>query len=54
MPLGQHDLRQMDTDSLKSLSHEALLAVSERLLHDLKEAHERLAQDPSDGLETAQ
>jgi transposase len=45
MHLGQHDLCQMDLDYLRSLSHEALLIVSERLLQDLKEAHERLAQD---------
>jgi transposase len=47
MHLGQYDLCQMDFDYLRSLSHEALLAVSERLLQDLKEAHERLAQDPT-------
>jgi hypothetical protein len=47
MHLGQHDLCQMDFDYLRSLSPEALVAVSERLLQDLKEAHERLAQDPT-------
>jgi transposase len=47
MHLGQHDLCQMDLDYLRSLSHEVLIAVSERLLQDLKEAHERLAQDPT-------
>jgi transposase len=47
MHLSPRDLRQMDMDYLKSLSHEALLVVSERLLHDLKDAHERLAQDPT-------
>jgi transposase len=47
MHLGQHDLCQMDLDYLRSLSHEALIAVSERLLQDLKEARERLAQDPT-------
>jgi hypothetical protein len=44
--LSRHDLLQMDDEYLESLSEKELLSVSQRLLHDLKEVHERLNQNP--------
>lgn len=46
MRLSPHDLEQMDEAYLRSLELEALRAVSERLLQDLKELYERLHQTP--------
>jgi transposase len=42
--LSRHDLEQMDEAYLRQLTPEQLLAVSARLLHDVKELHERLNQ----------
>ncbi len=47
MKLTDNDLRQIDEAYLRSLSREQLETVSERLLADLKEARERLNQNPS-------
>ena len=47
MLLSDYDLRQIDEIYLKSLSSDEVLGVSIRLLHDLKEARERLNQNPS-------
>jgi transposase len=44
--LSRHDLLQMDDAYLESLSEAELLSVSQRLLNDLKEVHERLNQNP--------
>jgi transposase len=46
MLLNDHDLRQIDETYLKSLGHEEVIRVSLRLLKDLKEARERLNQNP--------
>jgi transposase len=43
--LTDHDLLQLDRDTLSRLDEEALRRLSERLLDDLKEAHDRLNQD---------
>lgn len=46
MLLSDHDLRQIDAMYLESLDSEALIEVSIRLLNDLKEARDRLNQNP--------
>jgi transposase len=46
MLLSDHDLRQIDEMYLKSLCSEDLIGVSIRLLNDLKEAKDRLNQNP--------
>ena len=46
MLLNDHDLRQIDETYLKSLGLEEVIRVSLRLLKDLKEARERLNQNP--------
>lgn len=46
MKLLNHDLRQMDDAYLDSLDIDRLRAVSKKLLTDLKEARERLDQNP--------
>lgn len=46
MLLNDHDLRQIDETYLRSLEPEELIRVSIRLLKDLKEARERLNQNP--------
>ena len=46
MHLCKHDLLQMDDEWLKRLPAELLLEVSRRLLHDVKELHDRLNQNP--------
>jgi len=43
--LTNHDLLQLDRDTLSRLDEEALRRLSERLLDDLKEARDRLNQD---------
>jgi transposase len=47
MLLKNHSLRQIDEAYLRSLSHEALVRLSTKLVSDLKEARERLNQSPS-------
>lgn len=47
MLLNDHDLRQINAQYLKSLGSAELLGVSIRLLNDLKEARERLNQNPN-------
>jgi transposase len=47
MHLSDHSLRQLDEAYLRGLEEEALRGLSVRLLEDLKEAHERLNQTPS-------
>jgi hypothetical protein len=47
MQLSRHDLAQLDEAYLAGLQEPSLRALSLKLLADLKEAHERLAQDPS-------
>ncbi len=47
MLLKNHSLRQIDEAYLRSLSHEALVGLSTKLVSDLKEARERLNQSPS-------
>jgi transposase len=47
MLLQKHGLRQIDEAYMRSLSHEDLMKLSTKLLSDLKEAHERLDQNPS-------
>lgn len=46
MKLSQHDLQQLDEDAVCRLSEAALRHLSLTLLADLKEARERLAQNP--------
>lgn len=46
MKLSQHDLQQLDEDALRRLPEAALRHLSLTLLADLKEARERLAQNP--------
>ena len=46
MHLSRHDLSQMDDEYLASLGIDVLRRVSGRLLSDLKEAHDRLNQNP--------
>ena len=45
--LSNHDLLQIDNTYLESLSLSELLFVSKKLLTDLKEAHDRLNQNPT-------
>ncbi len=47
MQLSDHDLKQLDEEYLRSLSAEPLRTLSSKLLSDLKEAHDRLNQNPS-------
>ena len=46
MLLNDHDLRQIDEPYLKSLGFDEVISVSLRMLKDLKEARERLNQNP--------
>lgn len=46
MKLSPHDLQQLDEDAVRRLPEEALRHLSLSLLADLKEARERLAQNP--------
>ncbi len=46
MKLSDHDLLQLDEEYLTSLGSDALLAVSRKLLSDLKESRERLNLTP--------
>lgn len=46
MKLSDHDLLQIDEEYLSSLSSDALLSLSRKLLLDLKESRERLNQTP--------
>ena len=47
MRLSRDDLAQLDDTYLAGLEEASLRALSVRLLADLKEAHERLEQNPS-------
>ena len=47
MQLSDHDLKQLDEDYLRSLPAEPLRTLSSKLLSDLKEAHDRLNQNPT-------
>jgi transposase len=47
MHLSNYDLQQLDEDYLRGLSPEQLQSLSGKLLADLKEAHDRLNQNPS-------
>lgn len=47
MHLSAHDLKQMDEEWLQRLPPEMLLAVSKRLLADVKHLQDRLNQNPS-------
>ncbi len=47
MNLTEHDLQQLDEEYISSLSYEQLLALSVKMLLDLKESHERLNLNPS-------
>lgn len=47
MHLDDHDLKQLDEEYLLSLSPVQLQTLSTKLLADLKEAHDRLNQNPS-------
>lgn len=47
MKLSQHDLQQLDEDTLRQLPEAVLRPLSVSLLADLKEARERLAQNPT-------
>ena len=47
MQLSPHDLSQLDDTSLAGLEEGPLRVLSVKLLADLKEAHERLAQNPT-------
>lgn len=47
MHLSRHDLVQLDDAYLGGLDEASLRALSARLVADLKEAHERLEQNPS-------
>jgi len=47
MHLSDHDLKQLDEDYLRGLPAESLRSLSGKLLADLKEAHDRLNQNPS-------
>jgi len=47
MHLSNHDLQQLDEDYLRGLSPEQLQSLSGKLLADLKEARDRLNQNPS-------
>jgi len=47
MQLSDQDLKQLDEEYLRSLSAKQLQRLSSKLLSDLKEAHDRLNQNPS-------
>lgn len=47
MQLSDHDLKQLDEEYLHSLPAEPLRTLSSKLLSDLKEAHDRLNQNPT-------
>jgi transposase len=47
MQLSDHDLKQLDDAYLGRLPTESLRGLSLKLLADLKEARERLNQNPS-------
>ena len=47
MRLSPHDLRQLDEDVIAALDEAALRVLAVNLLADLKEAHDRLAQNPA-------
>lgn len=47
MHLSDHSLGQLDADYLQRLEVESLRGLSLRLLEDLKEARERLGQNPT-------
>jgi len=47
MHLDDHDLKQLDEEYLRSLPAKQLQTLSSKLLSDLKEAHDRLNQNPS-------
>jgi len=47
MRLSEHDLRQLDEAAIEALEEAPLRALAVTLLADLKEAHDRLGQDPS-------
>nr|WP_160162718.1 hypothetical protein [Magnetococcus marinus] len=47
MKLSDHDLLQIDEEYLSSLSSAELLAVSRKMLEDLKESRERLNRTPN-------
>lgn len=47
MRLSPHDLRQLDEPVIASLSEVALRVLAMNLLADLKEAHDRLGQNPA-------
>lgn len=46
MRLSEHDLRQLDQAAIDALDEEPLRALTLVLLNDLKDAHDRLRQDP--------
>jgi len=46
MQLSEYDLKQLDDETLRSLQAEALRTLSTKLLADLKEARDRLNQNP--------
>ena len=46
MLVSDGDLRKLDDAHLKALSHEQLLELSMQLSRDLKEARDRLNQNP--------
>lgn len=46
MRLTEHDLRQMNNEYILSLPHKELTAVAINLLNDLKDARDRLNQNP--------
>ena len=47
MQLTPHDLMQLSEHYLESLSPDGLCNISKKLLADLKEAHDRLNQNPN-------
>ncbi len=46
MQLSEHDLKQLDEQTIRSLQAERLRTLSLKLLADLKEARDRLNQSP--------
>ena len=47
MEVTNHSLSQITAETLDKLSHDELLYLSNKLLKDLKEARDRLNQNPS-------
>jgi len=47
MHFSDHDIMQLDDDYLHGLPVDPLRSLSKKLLADLKEAHDRLNQSPS-------